>query len=268
MSAMVSCPVAQRIWGSTDCLFLFFAGGAAEFAAIKAVDWLFFTNALPSAPIERFFETVRFAQQVFFSNEKGAAATMDAINRIHGHVEHKRGKEIPQWAYVDVLFIIIDYGERAHSIVFGPMTEQEKLAYFEACLGIGKAMYLRELPQTYAQYLTQRKQHLIDDYAHTTLTDELFACYRKDLGAWRYFFLRLIQASLIPDQLRRVLKMKPIWLVDKSLKLYRYWPGGGNKLRWLHSIILPYRFASQLRKLERKPKLHVSAKSQKIVPAQ
>jgi hypothetical protein len=261
MSAMISYPVAQRIWGSTDCLFLFFAGGAAEFAAIKAVDWLFFTNTLPSAPIERFFETVQFAQQVFFSNDKGAAATIDAINRIHGHVEHKRGREIPQWAYADVLFILIDYGERAHTIVFGPMTEQEKVAYFEACLGIGKAMHLKDLPDTYAQYLIQRKQHLLHDYAYTPLTDELFACYRRDLGAWRYFLLRLIQASLVPEELRSVLRMKPIWLINKLLKLYRFLPGAGNKLWFLQPIILPYRFAKQLRKLEKKPVYQVPGKS-------
>ena len=57
----LSSAVTRRIWGSPDAILLFFAGGAAEFAAIKAVDWLFFTGRLPNAPVERFFETVRFA---------------------------------------------------------------------------------------------------------------------------------------------------------------------------------------------------------------
>lgn len=57
----LSSAVTRRIWGSPDAILLFFAGGAAEFAAIKAVDWLFFTGRLPGAPVERFFETVRFA---------------------------------------------------------------------------------------------------------------------------------------------------------------------------------------------------------------
>jgi hypothetical protein len=43
-----TCPPLQRIWSSPDAILLIFAGGAAEFAVIKAVDWLFFTNALPS----------------------------------------------------------------------------------------------------------------------------------------------------------------------------------------------------------------------------
>jgi hypothetical protein len=50
-----SCPVLERIWGNPDTILLIFAGGAAEFAATKAVDWLFFTNALPADPLGRFF---------------------------------------------------------------------------------------------------------------------------------------------------------------------------------------------------------------------
>ncbi len=46
----LSSAVTRRIWGSPDAILLFFAGGAAEFAAIKAVDWLFFTGRLPGAP--------------------------------------------------------------------------------------------------------------------------------------------------------------------------------------------------------------------------
>jgi hypothetical protein len=68
----LSSAVTRRIWGSPDAILLFFAGGAAEFAAIKAVDWLFFTGRLPGAPVERFFETVRFAQSVFFGAPAGA----------------------------------------------------------------------------------------------------------------------------------------------------------------------------------------------------
>jgi hypothetical protein len=98
----LSSPVTRRIWASPDAILLFFAGGAAEFAAIKAVDWLFFTGRLPSAPVERFFETVRFAQSVFFGDPAGAPKAVARINRIHRHVEDARGEEIPQWAYRDM----------------------------------------------------------------------------------------------------------------------------------------------------------------------
>ena len=100
----LSSPVTRRIWSSPDAILLFFAGGAAEFAAIKAVDWLFFTGRLPAAPVERFFETVRFAQGVFFADPAGATDAVERINRIHRSVEEARGGDIPQWAYQDMLF--------------------------------------------------------------------------------------------------------------------------------------------------------------------
>ncbi len=131
----LSSPVTRRIWGSPDAILLFFAGGAAEFAAIKAVDWLFFTGRLPSAPVERFFETVRFAQSVFFGDPAGATDAIERINLIHRRVEEARGEEIPQWAYRDMLFILIDYGERAHGVVFGAMTEAERASHFGVTLG-------------------------------------------------------------------------------------------------------------------------------------
>ena len=41
------------------------------------------------------------------------------------------------WAYRDMLFIQIDYGERAHEVVFGPMTEAERRSHFGAALVLG-----------------------------------------------------------------------------------------------------------------------------------
>ncbi|HEU5103106.1 MAG TPA: oxygenase MpaB family protein [Roseiflexaceae bacterium] len=244
-----TCPAIQRIWGSPDAILLFFAGGAAEFAAIKAVDWLFFTNRLPAAPIERFFETVRFAQRVFFGTHSQAAATIASITRIHRQVEAARGTPIPEWAYRDVLFLLIDYGERAHAIIYGPMSSADRQAHFEAILAIGHAMELPGLPASYAAYQAQRHQQLLDDYAASALTERLFASYRAAIGAWRYWLLRLIQASLLPDELRPVFGLRANWLVDSMLPCYRYLPGGGNKLGWLHGLLLPGQVAQQVHRL-------------------
>jgi uncharacterized protein (DUF2236 family) len=241
-----TCPVLQRIWGSPDALLLFFAGGAAEFAALKAVDWLFFTNRLPAAPIDRFFDTVRFAQRVFFGTPTQAAATIATINRLHRHVEAARDRPIPAWAYRAVLFLLIDYGERAHAIIYGPMPAAEQLAHFEALVALGHAMHLRELPTTYAAYQAQRHQQLLEDYAPSALMERLFASYRAALGPWRYRLLRRIQASLLPEELRPVVGLRPNGLVDGVLRCYRYLPGGGNKLRGLHRLLLPRQMAEQI----------------------
>jgi mpaB/rubber oxygenase-like protein len=249
----VSSAVTRRIWGSPDAILLFFAGGAAEFAAIKAVDWLFFTGRLPGAPVERFFETVRFAQRVFFGDLASATDAIEQINLIHRRVEKARGEEIPQWAYRDMLFILIDYGERAHQVIFGPMTEAERTSHFGVGLALGRAMHLSGLPTTYAEYRDQRRQQLLEDYARGPLTDELYASYRRALGPLRFRLLRLVQASVLPDELLDVLRLKPSPLVDKLLRCYRFLPGGGNKLRPLHNVLLPGRFARQLRELKRAP---------------
>jgi hypothetical protein len=249
----LSSAVTRRIWGSSDAILLFFAGGAAEFAAIKAVDWLFFTGRLPNAPVERFFETVRFAQSVFFGEPAGATDAVERINRIHRRVEDARGEEIPQWAYRDMLFILINYGERAHEVVFGPMTDAERASHFGVGLALGRAMHLSGLPTTYAEYKDQRHQQLLEDYARGPLTDELYSSYLRALGPLRFQLLGLVQASVLPEELRDVLRLKPYPLVDELLRCYRFMPGGGNKLRPLHKVLLPGRFAKQLRALERAP---------------
>jgi hypothetical protein len=249
----LSSAVTRRIWGSPDAILLFFAGGAAEFAAIKAVDWLFFTGRLPGAPVERFFETVRFAQSVFFADPAGATEAVERINSIHRRVEEARGEEIPQWAYRDMLFILIDYGERAHEVVFGPMTEAERASHFGVGLALGRAMHLSGLPSTYAEYRDQRHRQLLEDYARGPLTDELYASYRRALGPWRYRLLRMVQASVLPEELRGVLRLEPNPLIEELLQCYRFVPGGGNKLRPLHGVLLPGRFVGQLRKMERAP---------------
>jgi hypothetical protein len=196
---------------------------------------------------------VRFAQGVFFADPAGATDAVERINRIHRRVEQARGEEIPQWAYRDMLFILINYGERAHEVVFGAMTEAERASHFGVGLALGRAMHLSGLPSTYAEYRDQRHQQLLEDYARGPLTDELYASYRRALGPLRFRLLRLVQASVLPEELRDVLRLEPNPLVEELLRRYRFLPGGGNKLRPLHNVLLPGRFARQLRQLEHVP---------------
>lgn len=244
-------PVTRRVWGSPDAILLIFAASAAEFAAIKAVDWLFFTGRLPKDPVGRFFETVGFTQRIFFGEREEADAAISAMNRTHRNVERARGAEIPQWAYRDVLFMLVDYAEEAHEVVFGPMSEDDKAACLEDALAVGRAMGLAGLPEAYDEYRDQRKRQLAQDYARSPLTDELYARYRAALGPLRFRLLKLVQASLVPEELRPVLGLRESGLVGLLLGLYRHLPGGGNKLRPLHGILLPREFAGKLRGMER-----------------
>jgi len=60
-----------------------------------------------------------------------------------------------------------------------------------------------------------------------------------------------VQASVLPEELRDVLRLESNPLVEELLRCYRLVPGGGNKLHPLHNVLLPVRFAKQLRQMER-----------------
>jgi uncharacterized protein (DUF2236 family) len=242
--------VGRRIWGSPDAILLIFAGSAAEFAVNKAVDWLFWTNALPDAPIDRFFETVRFAQAIAFGDEAEVARAVEAVNRAHRGVERSRGDRIPQWAYRDVLFMLIDYGERAHEILWGSMSPAERIAHFEASVAIGRAMHIEGLPATYADYRAQRLAHLRDDTAHTELTDRLYERYRQHLGVWRMRGLLDLQASLVPLEVARLLGLQSKRRVEWLLRVYHR-IRSPRVLRRLYRFALPDPYGRRLATLER-----------------
>ncbi|MDP9427250.1 MAG: DUF2236 domain-containing protein [Actinomycetota bacterium] len=249
--AFASSCATRRVWGSPDAILLIFAASAAEFATIKAVDWLFFTGRLPEDPIGRFFGTVAFTQRIFFGDPEEAEAAIAVINRAHRDVEGARGREIPEWAYRDVLFMLVDYAERAHEVVFGPMSDDEKAACLEDALAVGRAMSIAGLPETRDEYRDQRGRQLAEDYARSPLTDELYARYRAVLGPLRFRLLKLVQASMVPGEIRTVLGLRESGLVGLLLGLYRHLPGGGNKLGPLHGVLLPGKFAGKLKGMER-----------------
>lgn len=226
--------VIRRVWGSVDTVMLIFAGSAAEFAVNKAADWLFWTNALPGAPIKRFFETVSYAQAVLLGDARTVARQMAAINGAHRGVERSRGYAIPAWAYRDVLFMLIDYGERAHAVVYGPMSDRDRHAHWVLMRELGEELHVEDLPVDYAAYQAARHQHLLENTAHTAWTDALYAAYRKDLGPLRMALLLDLQASLVPEHVAGLLHLRRRAHVDWLLRLYRHTP------RWLVPRLAPW----------------------------
>ena len=243
----------QRIWGSPDAMMLIFTGAAAEFAVNRAVDWLFWTNALPSDPIKRFFDTIRFAQTLAFGDQATVTATVERINRIHGGVERHRGAAIPPWAYRDVLFMLQAYGEIAHEIVYGPLSTAQRAELWGFSRAIGLLQHIPDLPLSYADYLAERAAHLEADTAHTAFTDQLYASYEQALGARRIQSARAVQATIVPARVSELLGLQRKPAVDWLLARYHRLPGGGNKLRWLHPWLLPKPYVAQLATLARAP---------------
>jgi hypothetical protein len=112
--------IVRRVWGDADLLLLVFAGAAAEFALNRAADWLFVTGALPRDPLGRLFATAASAQRIALGSRAEAARALAAIRAAHHAVERRRGGRIPDWAHRDVLYLLVDYSERAFAALPPP----------------------------------------------------------------------------------------------------------------------------------------------------
>lgn len=199
--------IVRRIWSNPDLILLVFAGSAAEFALNRAVDWLFFTNKIPNDPIGRFFSTVAYAQQIVFAKEDKAEEIIRRINVIHAGVEQAREQTIPEWAYRDVLYMLIDYSERAFELLYRPLTNGERSELYTTFKRLGEIMHIAGLPIDYGEWQIDRRLHLARDLAYTFYTERLFKRYCQQLGEWRYQLLLSVQALIVPPEVRRLLNL-------------------------------------------------------------
>ena len=205
--------IVRKIWGNADIVLLVFAGSAAEFALNRAVDWLFFTGKLPKDPIGRLFSTAAYAQQIVFADETTAATALARIRSAHEAVERSRGQTIPEWAHRDVLYMLIDYSERAHELLARPLTPDEQRELYDVFHRVGAGLGIRGLPQTYAEWRVDRDVHLRRDLIRSEATEVLYAQYQKHLGRWRYRLLLDVQSFLAPDHVRALLGLnRASWL--------------------------------------------------------
>lgn len=242
--------IVRTIWGNADTVLLIFAGSAAEFALNRAVDWLFFTGKLPADPIGRLFSTVRYAQDIVFADAEKAKTTIELISAIHGGVEGQRGQTIPDWAYRDVLYILVDYSERAFELLNRSLSAAEREELYDVFRRVGEGMHLPGLPPTYEAWRTDREVHLERDLVYSPLTAKLFDRYQEELGNWRYQLLRQAQALLVPAKVRALLKMKAQPTFASAVWVYRLLRR--LKLRpIIQKVILPAEYLHQIQQLER-----------------
>jgi hypothetical protein len=219
--------IVKQIWGNADTILFIFAGAAAEFALNKAVDWLYFTGRLPADPLGRLFSTVTYARKIIFSEQDDALKAIDQITFIHKSVEHNRGAQIPDWAYRDVLFLLIDYSIRSFELLGRKLTDAEKNEVFDVFLRVGERMFLKDLPQNYVEWLKTRNEHLQQNLALSTYTIDLYQQYRKHLGAFRFLILKQVQINLVPLRVKQLLPV--------------------NKISWLKPVLLFYKIIRKLK---------------------
>jgi uncharacterized protein (DUF2236 family) len=241
--------IVRKIWGKSDTILFIFAGASAEFALNKAVDWLYFTGRLPADPLGRLFSTVSYAQAIVFSEKQGALRAIDAMARIHADVETKRGAKIPDWAYRDVLFMLIDYSIRSFEVLERKLTIAEKREVFDVFLRMGTHLGVKGLPDTLEAWLHMRDEHLHQNMHRSHYTNDLFQQYRKHLGAIRYKILLEAQTLVAPEKVRQLLAFRKTSLLHPVVLLYKI-------SRTLHldgllkALILPSKYKKEINALD------------------
>jgi uncharacterized protein (DUF2236 family) len=241
--------VIRQIWGKSDTILFIFAGASAEFALNKAVDWLYFTGKLPSDPLGRLFSTVSYARAIVFSEKQAALQAIDAIAKIHAGVESKRGATIPDWAYRDVLFMLIDYSIRSFELLERKLNEKEKTEVFLVFNRVGKRMGLKGLPSTFSAWEKMRQQHLEENMEYSHFTKDLFQQYKKHLGPMRYQILLEAQALVVPQRVRQLLGYNNNSLLRPFVPLYK--AGKSIKIDWLlKALLLPPKYNKEIRAMD------------------
>lgn len=241
--------VVREIWGKSDTILFIFAGSAAEFALNKAVDWLYFTGRLPADPLGRLFSTVRYARKIIFAENQSAMKIIDTIYGIHQAVEKNRGEAIPDWAYRDVLYMLIHYSIASFQLLERKLSEEEKQEVYDVFYRFGKRMQLKDLAKNYKEWLLQRKTDMQNDLVKSEWTTDLFKQYRKHLGAIRYFVLIEGEKLIIPERVRTLLGFKKFSFLSFIVPLYKF----SRKLRLdflIKKLLLPRKYADEIASLD------------------
>lgn len=241
--------IVRQIWGKSDTVLFIFAGASAEFALNKAVDWLYFTGKLPSDPLGRLFSTVDYARRIVFTSTEDANKAIDTMRHIHAAVENKRGYNIPDWAYRDVLFMLIYYSIASYELLERNLSDEEKEEVYNVFYRVGMRMGLQELPSTYNEWLPVRETHLHNDLQTSNYTQDLFQQYKKHLGSMRFKVLIEGQKLVVPERVKQLLHFSDFSLLTPVVPLYKI--SRLMKMDWLlKSILLPSDYKEQINNLD------------------
>lgn len=241
--------IVRQIWGKADTILFIFAGASAEFTLNRAVDWLYFTGRLPADPLGRLFSTVGYSRTIIFSEYDTSLHYIDQITAIHKSVEASRGAQIPDEAYLEVLYMLIDYSIRAFELLERKLNQIEKEEVFDVFSCVGKRMQLKGLASSYEQYLADRDRQLHFDLCYSQFTPDLFKRYKQHLGIIRYAVLRQAQLLVAPREISQKLKhgsirwLRPVLWIYKFFRLIRL-------ENFFKLAILPPAYISQIRQLD------------------
>ncbi|HYF02771.1 MAG TPA: oxygenase MpaB family protein [Patescibacteria group bacterium] len=244
--------VVRQIWGKGDTILFIFAGAAAEFALSKAIDWLYFTGRIPADPLGRLFSTVSYARKIVFAEKEAALRAIDTMSVIHSGVEARRGMSIPDWAYRDVLFMLIDYSIRSFELLERRLSEAEKHEVFDVFKRVGSRMGIASLPGTFKEWEVARLEHLHENLRKSSYTDDLYKQYHAHLGLVSYKIVLEVQKLIVPTKVHELLHLKKISFLKPLIGLYKL--SRKMNLDWfLKSLILPAEYKDEIKALDGAP---------------
>lgn len=241
--------IVREIWGKSDTVLFIFGGASAEFALNKAVDWLYFTGKLPADPLGRLFSTVKYAKYIVFSPMEDANKSIDMLRKIHGTVEQNRGMSIPDWAYRDVLFMLIHYSIASYELLERKLTDDEKEEVYNVFYRVGTRMGLKELPKNYIEWLPVRESHLKENLKASKYTFDLFKQYKKHLGVVRYRVLIEAQKLVVPKIVKKMLYLNDFSVLSIIIPIYKM----SRKVKLdkpFKNILLPTEYKIQINELD------------------
>jgi uncharacterized protein (DUF2236 family) len=241
--------IVRQIWGKSDTVLFVFAGASAEFALNKAVDWLYFTGKLPADPLGRLFSTVAYAREIIFSEKESAYSAIDKITNIHKGIEKARGYAIPDWAYRDVLFMLIYYSIASFERLERPLTDMEKEEVYNVFYRVGIRMEIKNLPAHYKAWLQMREDHLHHNTVKSKYTVHLYKQYKKHLGLFRYILLLQAQTVVVPQKVKELLSLQNTSIISPFLSMYKF----SRKIKLdglVKALVLPHAYKDQIKALD------------------
>ncbi|MGH7630132.1 MAG: oxygenase MpaB family protein [Gemmatimonadales bacterium] len=192
---------------------------------------------------------MRYAQKIAFAGGAAAHDALERIRRTHAALEAARGQTIPTWAHRAVLYMLVAYSERAHTLLERPLTPTEQHDLYADFRRIGEGLGIAALPASYELWCVDRARQLAEDLAWSDQTAALFAAYRQQLGPCRYALLRHVQAVLVPCPLRRVLQLPDPKRLGPVVDAYRRL--SATPLRaWTLRALIPRRYWVEVRQLD------------------
>lgn len=237
----------RKLWTDLDHILLVYVGSAAEFALVADNHWLFYTNKLPSAPLDRLISTFVWNRKVMMTTTHDAETLARTIRGFHDQVESERAREegghpkISNDAFRAVGAMLIEYALRAEAYLenreVGP---EEKEAYYFDQVGFFQGMGIDGWEESYQLFHENREQEMREQLRCNAHTEDLFSSYRNDLGALRYCLLKEFMAYFVPAHVREELRLKKSAWFAAFYWLYPKLHGTGCA-KLIHRLLLPPR---------------------------